>query len=89
VEARRRRDPVGIGPGHGERNGDGFRRLDPQEQTAAYLEIEAAWKALQAEAEPAPEPPPIQSRRSRGDGQRSVRPRRLPRDCADTFGRLP
>jgi hypothetical protein len=36
---------------------DGFMLLDPQEQTAAYLEIEAAWKALQAEAEPAPDPP--------------------------------
>jgi hypothetical protein len=36
---------------------DGFRRLDPQEQTAAYLDIEAAWKALQAEAEAAPDPP--------------------------------
>jgi hypothetical protein len=37
---------------------DGFMLLDPEEQIAAYLEIEAAWKALQAEAEPAPDPPP-------------------------------
>jgi hypothetical protein len=36
---------------------DGFMLLDLQEQIAAYGEIEAAWKALQAEAEPAPDPP--------------------------------
>jgi hypothetical protein len=35
----------------------GFMLLDPQEKTAAYLDIEAAWKALQAEAELAPDPP--------------------------------
>ena len=37
---------------------DGFARLTPDEQTAAYLEIEAAWKASPDEPEAAPKPPP-------------------------------
>jgi hypothetical protein len=66
-----------------------FMRLDPQEKTAAYLDIEAEWKALRAEAEPAPDPPQPgarasntrrprgrrpQSRPSRSAGHRSSRP---------------
>jgi hypothetical protein len=35
---------------------DGFARLTPEEQTAAYLEIESAWKALPDEPEAAAQP---------------------------------
>ena len=36
---------------------EGFVGLTPEEQTAAYLEIEAIWKAAPDEPEAAPEPP--------------------------------
>lgn len=35
---------------------DGFMRLDPQEKTAAYLEIEAVWKEEQQQEEPEERP---------------------------------
>jgi hypothetical protein len=46
---------------------DGFRRLTNGEQTMAYMEIEAIWKALRDNDQPEHPPPAITAKRMGGD----------------------